>query len=135
MDVERTRQLAWDVYRYARLFEADTLRLDPTDDNIAGNLSINFLALGLIYQQRGDLERAAANYERSNHLSPNPQVSAIIATIRAATTLPLPGTADSGTAPAGGDSAPREGRRRRDRGGPAGPPRFASRPTSTPGMV
>jgi hypothetical protein len=103
MDVERTRQLAWDVYRYARLFDVDVLRLDPTDDNIAGNLSINFLALGLIYQQRGELEQAMANYERANHLSPNPQVAAIIATIRAASSLPLPDAADTGQA-AGGDS-------------------------------
>jgi hypothetical protein len=107
MDVERTRQLAWDVYRYARLFDVDTLKLDPTDDNIAGNLSINFLALGLIYQQRGDLQQAAANYVRANHLSPNPQVAAIIATIRAASTLPLGGAPDSATTQQGQDSARR----------------------------
>jgi len=107
IDVERTRDLAWDVYRYARLFEADTLRLEPTDDNIAGNLSINFLALGLVFQQRGDFQQAAANYERSNHLSPNPQVSMMIASLRAAASLPLADTARTDTARArpGGDSA------------------------------
>jgi hypothetical protein len=105
MDVERTRQLAWEVYRYARLFEVDSLRLDPTDDNIAGNLSIPYLALGLIYQQRGDLENAIANYERSNHLSPNPQVASIIATVRAASVMPLRTGPDS--AAARGDTAKR----------------------------
>ena len=104
MDVERTRVLAWEVYRYARLFDVDTLRLDPTDDNNAGNLSIPYLALGLIYQQRGDLQNALANYERSNHLSPNAQVASIIAAVRAASALPLPGMGDTGTAPPAGDS-------------------------------
>jgi len=95
MDVERTRELTWDIYRYARLFDVDTLSLEPTDANIADNLSISFLALGLVYQQRGDLAQAAANYERSNHLSSNPQVAAIIASIRAAASLPLTGAGDT----------------------------------------
>jgi len=44
---------------------------------------------------------------RANHLSPNPQVAAIIATIRAASTLPLGGAPDSATTQQGQDSARR----------------------------
>jgi len=100
VDVERTRRLTWDVYRYARLFQADSLRLDPTDDNIAGNLAFVFMTLGDAYRQQGNLEQMMANYQKAAHLSPNPELLRIVRQLQGATLAPeLPG----------GDSAAREG--------------------------
>ncbi len=46
MDLDRTRVLVWDLYRYARLFDVDSLDLEPTTANIAGNLSFPFMGSG-----------------------------------------------------------------------------------------
>ena len=71
VDLARTDSLAWEVYDYAGLFEVDSLDLDPTSRNIAGNLSIPYLVLGGAYQSLGDRERMVANFRRAYHLSPN----------------------------------------------------------------
>ncbi len=49
----------------------DTLVLDPTNRNIAGNLSIPFLVLGGAYEALGDSRKMTDNFLRSYHLSPN----------------------------------------------------------------
>ncbi len=74
VDVPRTDSLAWDIYDYARLFDVDSLVLDPTNRNISGNLSIPFLVLGGAYQALGDNEKMADNFLRAYHLSPNPAI-------------------------------------------------------------
>ncbi len=90
MDVVRTDSLAWHVFRYARLFEADTLTLDPTSRNIAINLSYPFYALGNAYELLGDHERAVANLERGYHLQPIPEMRRLVERI-----LDSAGRADS----------------------------------------
>ena len=57
MDLDRTRVLVWDLYRYARLFNVDSLDLEPTTANIAGNLSFPYLGLGEAYRLRGQSTR------------------------------------------------------------------------------
>jgi hypothetical protein len=86
VDVPRTDSLAWDIYEYARLFEVDSLALDPTNRNIAGNLSLPFLVLGGAYQSLGDDQRMRENFLRAYHLSPN---AAIMSLLEAS---PAPGT-------------------------------------------
>jgi hypothetical protein len=111
VDVERTRTLAWDVFRYARLFEADTLELDPTDDNIAGNLSFVYMTLGDAYRQTGDMPAMVANYEKASHLSPNPDLQRFLASLRAQPLIPGESAAPRDTAKAAGgrrNSAPRD---------------------------
>jgi len=99
MDVERTRTLAWDVFRYARLFEADALELDPTDDNIAGNLAFIFMSLGDAYRQTGDMARMVENYKKASHLSHDPRLQEFLNQLQAAgQTLPGLG-ADSAARP------------------------------------
>lgn len=71
IDVPRTDSLAWHIYDYAGLFDVDTLVLDPTNRNIAGNLSIPFLVLGGAYEALGDRRKMTENFLRSYHLSPN----------------------------------------------------------------
>lgn len=78
VDVPRTDSLAWEVYRYARLLDVDSLDLDPTNRNIATNLSIPFLSLGQAYDYLGDTERAVENFARAYHLSPSPQLAQIL---------------------------------------------------------
>ena len=103
-DIPRTQFLLDHVYRYARLFGVDSLELDPTDENIAGNLSIVYTALGLAYRDRGTLPEMVAAFRRADHLSPNPQLREFLRTISA---IHMPG--DSGQA--GPDTAKAPGRR------------------------
>ncbi len=78
LDLPRTDSLVWHVYRYARLFEVDSLALDPTNVNIAVNLSLPFLSLGQAYDMRGDRERALLNLRRGYHLAPNPELREVL---------------------------------------------------------
>lgn len=70
VDVERTDTLLWDVYRYAGLFDVDTLEVDPTSRNVTRNLSLPYLALAQAYFLEGDDERARLNLARAKHLEP-----------------------------------------------------------------
>ncbi|UCD23801.1 MAG: hypothetical protein JSW51_12310, partial [Gemmatimonadota bacterium] len=70
VDVPRTDSLAWNVYRYSGLFDVDSLDLDPTNRNIATNLSFPYYSLGQAYLVRGDSERSRENFLRALHLSP-----------------------------------------------------------------
>lgn len=78
VNLPRTDFLAWGVYRYARLFEADSLDLDPTSRNIVTNLSLPFLTLGQGYSILGDEEAALENFERAYQLMPSPQLRSMI---------------------------------------------------------
>jgi transmembrane protein TMEM260 (protein O-mannosyltransferase) len=81
-NVGRTDTLAWQVYRYADLFEADSVRVDPTARFVTGNLSMPFIMLGQSYALRGDEARTLANLERAHHLSPSMDLAQLITAIR-----------------------------------------------------
>ncbi|MFI5206693.1 MAG: DUF2723 domain-containing protein [Gemmatimonadales bacterium] len=110
VDVERTRLLATEMFRYAHLFERDTLELDPTDDNIAGNLGFVFFTLGDSYRQAGDMQPMLANYRKYLHLSPDPRLAQFIRQIEAAS---IPGVQGPGTSKA----PPRDSAKAGGRGG------------------
>lgn len=84
VDLPRTDFLAWEVYDYAGLFDVDSLHLDPTSRNIAGNLSVPYLVLGGAYQSRGDSQRMMENFKRAYHLSPNATLRNFIRSAEAA---------------------------------------------------
>ncbi|HWO88743.1 MAG TPA: DUF2723 domain-containing protein [Gemmatimonadales bacterium] len=88
VDVERTRVLAWEVYRQARLFDVDSLWLDPTDDNIAGNLAFVYMTLGEAYRQMRDVENMTRNYQRAAHLSRSPELRSYLQQLQAAAAFP-----------------------------------------------
>ncbi len=98
MDVERTRTLAWDVYRYARLFDVDSLNLEPTDENIAGNLAFVYYSLGDAFRRTGDIPQMIANYRKYAHLSPNPEVAQFIHQMEAVGNGGIPGLGTDSTA-------------------------------------
>ena len=75
MDVERTRHLMWSVYKYSRLFDVDSLALEPTTSNIAGNLSFPFLGLGEAYRATGKTDSMLLNFRRAEHLAPSPELT------------------------------------------------------------
>ncbi len=91
LDVPRTDSLAWQIYRYARLFEVDSLDLDPTNRNIATNLSLPFLSLGQAFDILGDRARALENFARSYHLSPSPELRSLIDMATSEEISPIPG--------------------------------------------
>ena len=70
--------LAWEIYDYAGLFDVDTLVLDPTNRNIAGNLSIPLLVLGGAYEALGDNRKMIENFLRAYQLSPSPAIRNIL---------------------------------------------------------
>jgi hypothetical protein len=74
IDLARTDSLAWDVFRYAELFEADSLRLDPTNQRIAANMGNMFIALAQAHDTVGNREAALKNLEQAYHLIPNPGI-------------------------------------------------------------
>ena len=78
VDIPRADSLIWHVYRYAGLLEADTVDLDPTNRNIATNLSYAVFSLGQAYLMAGDEERSLLNLRRANQLAPSAQAAAII---------------------------------------------------------
>ncbi len=78
VDVPRTDSLAWEIYRYADVFRGDTLDLDPTNRNIAVNLSYPFYTLAQSYEIRGDRERSAANLHRALWLQPIPEIARLL---------------------------------------------------------
>ena len=80
VDVPRTDSLVWNIYQYAGLFDVDSLDLDPTNRNIAGNLSLPYLVLGGAYQALGDRERMLENFRRAYHLSPGPGLRNLVET-------------------------------------------------------
>ena len=91
VDVPRTDSLAWHIYDYAGLFDVDSLVLDPTNRNIAGNLSIPFLVLGGAYERLGDNQKMVDNFLRSYHLSPNPAILTVLsATTGVSTGIDVP---------------------------------------------
>jgi hypothetical protein len=75
IDVPRTDSLAWEIYRYGALLEADSVQLDPTNRNIAVNLSYPLYGLGLAYEMRGDSVRARRNIESAIKLHYLPEVA------------------------------------------------------------
>ncbi len=78
VDIPRSDSLIWGIYRYAGLLEADELDLDPTNRNIATNLSYAIFSLGQAYMLAGDQEKSLMNLRRANHLSPSAQAESII---------------------------------------------------------
>jgi hypothetical protein len=98
VDVPRTDSLVNHVYRYAGLFEADTLALDPTNRNIATNLSLPFLALGQAYEVLGDRARALEYLGRGYHLAPNRDLGEVIRMLMAPALEPFGDTALRDTA-------------------------------------
>lgn len=78
VNVPRTDTLVNQIYRYAGLFDVDTLRLDPTTRNIATNLSLPFLALGQGLEVWGQRDRAIAALRKGYHLSPNADLRAVL---------------------------------------------------------
>ncbi|NIM50173.1 MAG: DUF2723 domain-containing protein [Gemmatimonadales bacterium] len=78
MDLPRTEFLAWDVYRYAGLLEGDSVALDPTNRNIAINLSYPLYSLGQAYELLGDREKSLRNLRRALALQPIPEVAQLV---------------------------------------------------------
>ncbi|HEX9611333.1 MAG TPA: DUF2723 domain-containing protein [Gemmatimonadales bacterium] len=78
VDVERTEYLVNNVFRFARLFEVDSLVLDPSSQTVASSISVPFLELGQAYAARRDDAKAVEYFKKAYHLSPNAAVGGVI---------------------------------------------------------
>jgi len=89
VDINWTQRLAHGAYRYARLFQAPELQLDPTDDNIATNLALPIWTLGMVALQRNDLQTALRELNQVEHLMPtNPSVHQLLQQLHALAAMP-----------------------------------------------
>ena len=78
VDVERTEYLVTKVFRYARLFEVDSLVLDPSSQTVASSISVPLLELGQAYAARAVEAKSLEYFKKAYHLSPNPAVGGVI---------------------------------------------------------
>jgi hypothetical protein len=91
IDLPRTDSLAWQVYRYGDLLEADSVRLDPTNRNIAINLSYPLYGLGLAYALEGDSAASRRNLESAVKLYYLPEFARSLQMGEGLLTQPLEG--------------------------------------------
>lgn len=108
IDVQRTDELLNRVYRYANLFKADTLALDPTDGNIAANMSVIFYSLGDAYRRLGDVPNMILNFRKSVHLSADPNLVEFLRSIEAMQGSTIPGLGIDSNRPDSAGAAPRD---------------------------
>jgi len=81
VDTTMTRLLARDVYRYAGLFDVDTLQLDPAARQLAASLARPYLELAQAAIVRHDQEGTINDLRRALHLMPNRQLAALLARV------------------------------------------------------
>jgi hypothetical protein len=74
VDTAVTRRLVEDVYRYAGLFEADTLVLEPAARQLAASLARPWLELAQAAILRRYQASTLSHLERALHLMPNRQL-------------------------------------------------------------
>ncbi len=75
LDVELSRRLAWDAYRYAGLLEAPPEAVtDPTSRSFSNSLGLVLAQLGFAYERRGARDDALASFRRAAQLNPNPAI-------------------------------------------------------------
>ncbi len=94
LDVEATRALAFDNYRYADLRRVGPHGLETTSAGIAQSLSMPFTQLAFAAEGRQDLAQVVRSLEQAVRLSDNPGVAQALAEakLRAAGLTPKPGT-------------------------------------------
>jgi len=78
VDSARTRLLVDSVFQWGKLFEADSLDLEPAAEQVATSFSVPFLELGNAAALRGDQRLALYYLRRSYHLSPSKALGDVI---------------------------------------------------------
>jgi hypothetical protein len=78
VDSTRTRMLVDSVFTWGKLFEADSLDLEPAAQQVATSFSVPFLELGNAAVLRGDQRQALDYLRRSYHLNPSPALAGVI---------------------------------------------------------
>ena len=78
VDSTRTRILVDSVFSWGKLFEPDTLELEPAAQQVATSFSVPFLELGNAAVLRGDQRLALYYLRRSYHLSPSKALAGVI---------------------------------------------------------
>ncbi len=78
VDTARTELLTLAVFRWAKLFAADSLALDPAAEQVSNSFAVPYLELGNAAGLRGDQRQAIEYLRRANHLNPSPALEQII---------------------------------------------------------
>jgi hypothetical protein len=91
-DVELSRRLVWETYRFAGLLEADPAKVtDPTSRSFSNSLGLVTAQVGFADERRGDLASALIQFRRAAQLNPNPAIIARVQELEAGV-FTLPGT-------------------------------------------
>jgi hypothetical protein len=78
VDSTRTRVLVDSVFSFGKLFEPDSLVLEPAAQQVATSFSVPFLELANAAVVRGDQRQALSYLRRSYHLNPSPTLAGVI---------------------------------------------------------
>jgi hypothetical protein len=91
VDVPRTRQLAWETYRYADLLGTDARpELEPTAASMARALALPFTVLAFAAETGGASADMVRNLERAAQLNPDPALVSALEQLRGQFFDPLP---------------------------------------------
>jgi len=78
VDSTRTHVLVDSVFRWGKLFHADSLELEPAAQQVATSFSVPFLELGNAAVLHGDQRQALDYLRRSYHLNPSQALAGVI---------------------------------------------------------
>ena len=86
-------------FRAGDLVAVDSLDLDPTDQTIASQLSIPFVALGQGFEVEGRRQKSLEALRKAYHLAPSPDLNRVIEELSRPAGVVLPGDTLGGSPP------------------------------------
>ena len=78
VDSARTRLLVDSMFQWGKMFETDSLELEPAAQQVATSFSVPFLELGNAAAVRGTKDQALAYFRRGYHLNPSTALADVI---------------------------------------------------------
>ena len=88
VDIETTRRLVTETWRYGRLLELGIADLDPNGQAMAATVAIPLMQAGAAYYLRGDMTTATALLERASRLTSDSTPQVLLRVIRGRTARP-----------------------------------------------
>jgi hypothetical protein len=82
VDSSRTRLLVDSVFQWGKMFQVDSLELEPAAQQVANSFAVPFLELGNAAANRGDQQQALEYFRRGYHLNPSPALADILRRVR-----------------------------------------------------
>ena len=78
VDSSRTRLLVDSVFQWGKMFQVDSLELEPAAQQVANSFAVPFIELGKAAADGGDQRQALEYFRRAYHLNPSPALADIL---------------------------------------------------------